>query len=214
VTLPKLHSSYSGFEWHSRFKVSWVSVEDDKLSGQQAPAKRQKMLKKMWELINENCHQTIHELTDTTGISYGVCQILTENLNMHHTAASWQRIHPHDPENHMVCYWQQHGYRSPASLLTALSPCDFALFPKLKMKLRGWPLETVSDIQKESQAVLDSIRENDFHSTSEAWKKTMGSLSTFRRRLLWRRWQPKLSKLSQHFYFNLVRELSNIPHTL
>jgi hypothetical protein len=50
-------------------------------------------------------------------------------------------------------------------------PCDFALFPKLKMKLKGRHFETVSDIQRESQAVLDSIKENDFHSAFEAWKK-------------------------------------------
>jgi hypothetical protein len=32
----------------------------------------------------------IHELSDTLGISYGVCQeVLTENLNMHHTAAEF-----------------------------------------------------------------------------------------------------------------------------
>jgi hypothetical protein len=35
------------------------------------------------------------------------------------------------------------------------SPCDFALFPKLKMKLKGRCFETVSDIQRESQAVLE-----------------------------------------------------------
>jgi hypothetical protein len=29
----------------------------------------------------------------------------------------------------------------------------------------------------------------------------------FPRRLFCRRWQPKLSKLSQYFFFNLVREL-------
>jgi hypothetical protein len=34
------------FEWHSRFKAGRVSVEDDECSGNQAPAKRQKMLKK------------------------------------------------------------------------------------------------------------------------------------------------------------------------
>jgi hypothetical protein len=44
-----------------------------------------------------------------------------------------------------------------------LAPCDFAMFPKLKMKLKGQQFETVSDIQRESQAVLDSIKENDFH---------------------------------------------------
>jgi hypothetical protein len=61
-----------------------------------------------------------------------------------------------------------------------LAPSDFALFPKLKMKLNGRRFETVSDIQR----VLDSIKENDFYSASKAWKKTMGSLYTFPRRLL------------------------------
>jgi hypothetical protein len=49
----------------------------------------------------------------------------------------------------------------PYSLV--LAPCDSALFPKLKIKLKGRRFEAVSDIQRESQAVLDSIKENDFH---------------------------------------------------
>jgi hypothetical protein len=64
-----------------------------------------------------------------------------------------------------------------------LAPCDFAFFPKLKMKLKGRRFETVSDIQRDSQAVLDSIKENDFHGAFEGWKKMMGSLYTFPRRL-------------------------------
>jgi histone-lysine N-methyltransferase SETMAR len=54
---------------------------------------------------------------------------------------------------------------------TDLDPCDFTLFPKLKMKLMGLCFETVSDIQRESLAVLDSIKENYFHAAPEAWKK-------------------------------------------
>jgi hypothetical protein len=54
------------------------------------------------------------------------------------------------------------------SYLPDLAPCDFALFPKFKMNLKG-RFETVSNIQRVSQAVIDSIKENDFHSTSEAW---------------------------------------------
>jgi hypothetical protein len=57
----------------------------------------------------------------------------------------------------------------------------------------------LSDIQRELQAVLDSIKENYFHNVFEAWKKW------------WNRcirshgdcfegWQPKLSKLSQHYF--------------
>jgi hypothetical protein len=64
-----------------------------------------------------------------------------------------------------------------------LAPCDFALFPKLKMKLKGRRFETVSDIRSESQAVLNSIKEHHFHCAFEAWKKTMGLLYMFPRRL-------------------------------
>jgi hypothetical protein len=55
-----------------------------------------------------------------------------------------------------------------------LAPYDFALFPKLKMKLKGRRFETVSDIQRELQVVLNSMKENDFHGAIEAWKKTIG----------------------------------------
>jgi hypothetical protein len=62
-------------------------------------------------------------------------------------------IVPHPP------YWQD------------FNPCDFALFPKLKMKLNGQHFETVPDIQRESQVVLDSIKKNDFHGAFEGRKK-------------------------------------------
>jgi hypothetical protein len=54
-----------------------------------------------------------------------------------------------------------------------LAPSDFTLFPKLKMKLKGRRFETVSGIQRESQAVLDSIKESDFHGAFETWKKQL-----------------------------------------
>jgi hypothetical protein len=52
-----------------------------------------------------------------------------------------------------------------------LAPCDFTLFPKSKVKLKGLRFETVSNIQRESQAVLDRIKDNDFDGASEEWKK-------------------------------------------
>jgi hypothetical protein len=55
--------------------------------------------------------------------------------------------------------------------LPDLAPCDLALFPKFKMKMKGWRFETVSDIQRESQAELDNMKENDFYGAFEAWKK-------------------------------------------
>jgi hypothetical protein len=68
------------FEWHSRFKAGWVSVEDNWRSGQPCTSKTTKNVEKIWELNHKDCRRTIYELTDTTGISYRVCQvILTEN---------------------------------------------------------------------------------------------------------------------------------------
>jgi hypothetical protein len=60
-----------------------VSVEDDECSGRPSTSKMTENVEKIRELNHEDHHRTIHELTDTAGISYGVCQeILRENLNM------------------------------------------------------------------------------------------------------------------------------------
>jgi hypothetical protein len=64
-----------------------------------------------------------------------------------------------------------------------LGPCDFALFPKLKMKLKG-RFETVSDTQRKSQRYLTALKKMTStvllkHGGGE--KKTMGSLNTFPR---------------------------------
>jgi hypothetical protein len=50
-------------------------------------------------------HQPIHELADTVGISYGVCQeILTENLNMRRTAAKFvPQLLTNDQKQRPIC---------------------------------------------------------------------------------------------------------------
>jgi hypothetical protein len=92
------------FEWHSCFKASRVSIEDNKFSGRPSTSKVTENVEKIGELIYEDCLRTIYELAETTGISYRVCQeSLTENLNMCRTAPSSQkRARPHIPENHRV----------------------------------------------------------------------------------------------------------------
>lgn len=43
----------------------------------------------------------------------------------------------------------------------ALAPFDFVLFPKLKLKLKGYCFHTVEEIKKESQAVFYGLQEWD-----------------------------------------------------
>jgi hypothetical protein len=60
------------------------------VEGNQAPAKTTENVKTIQGLIHEDCRQTIHELADKTGISYGVCQeILRESMNMRHITAKF-----------------------------------------------------------------------------------------------------------------------------
>jgi hypothetical protein len=81
-----------------------VSAEDDERSGQPSTSKMTENGEKIRDLIHEDRRRTIYELADTTGISYGVCQILTENLNTRCIApSSQQRAHPHITKNHIVC---------------------------------------------------------------------------------------------------------------
>jgi hypothetical protein len=63
-----------------------VSFEDDKRSERPSTSKTTENIEKIRELIHEERRRTTHELGDTAGISHGVCQILTENLTMHHIA--------------------------------------------------------------------------------------------------------------------------------
>jgi hypothetical protein len=82
-----------------------VSAEDDERSGRPSTSKTIVNVEKITELIHEDRRRTIHELADTAGINYGVCQgILKEHLNMRRIApTSRQRARPHVPEYHTIC---------------------------------------------------------------------------------------------------------------
>jgi len=71
-----------------------------------------------------------------------------------------------------------------------LAPCDFFLFPKMKLKLKGRPFDTTEEIQAESQRVLDTLTETDFQ---EALQK------------LGRRWDRCLQAGGHHFEGNSGR---------
>jgi len=51
------------------------------------------------------------------------------------------------------------------------APSDFFLFPKLKIKFKGRRFQTLEEIQAESQAVLNTLRENDFQGCFKNWQR-------------------------------------------
>ena len=52
-----------------------------------------------------------------------------------------------------------------------LVSCDFFLFPKMKLKLKGRRFYTIEEIQAESQRVLDTLAEKDFQEAFQKWRR-------------------------------------------
>ena len=50
-----------------------------------------------------------------------------------------------------------------------LALCDFFLFPKLKLRMKGRTFDTIEEFQEESQRVLDTIPKRGFQWSFQAW---------------------------------------------
>jgi hypothetical protein len=51
------------------------------------------------------------------------------------------------------------------------TPCDFLLFPKMKVKRKGRRLNTIEEIQAESQRMFDTLTEKDFQEAFQKWRR-------------------------------------------
>jgi hypothetical protein len=52
-----------------------------------------------------------------------------------------------------------------------LAPCDFFLFPKMKLKLKGRRFDTTEEIQAESQRVLGTLTGKDVQEAFQNWRR-------------------------------------------
>jgi transposase len=52
-----------------------------------------------------------------------------------------------------------------------LTPCEFFLFPKMKLQLKGRRFDRLEEIQRESQNVLGTLQEQDFQHMFQQWQR-------------------------------------------
>jgi hypothetical protein len=64
-----------------------------------------------------------------------------------------------------------------------LAPCDFFIFPKMKLKLKGRRFDIIEEIQPESQRALDTDRKG-LPGRVPKTEETVGPVSTCGRELL------------------------------
>jgi hypothetical protein len=51
-----------------------------------------------------------------------------------------------------------------------LAPCDFYVFPKMQVRLKGRHFVSIEDIQAESQQVLNTLTPTDFNECFQKWQ--------------------------------------------
>ena len=77
-------------KWYKHFKEGRTSIEDIERSGLLSTSKNEEIIQKVQKVIHSNHHLTICEVAEEAGISKTTfCEILTENLDMHHVAAKY-----------------------------------------------------------------------------------------------------------------------------
>jgi len=76
------------FLWYKRFKDGRKSVDDEELSGRPSTSTTPENIAKVREAILADRGQTIHDVCEIVGLSYGTVQrILADNLNMRRSFA-------------------------------------------------------------------------------------------------------------------------------
>jgi len=78
------------FLWYKRFKDGRTSVDDDELSGRPSTSTTPENIAKIPEVILADRRQTIDDVCEIVGLSYGTIQrILADNLNMRGISAGF-----------------------------------------------------------------------------------------------------------------------------
>jgi len=92
------------FEWFKRFKDGRKYVEDDKHSGRPPTYTTREMIAKVREVILEDRRQTIHDVCNRNGLTYGPRQrILADELKMRRIAAKFvSLLLKNDQRDHRV----------------------------------------------------------------------------------------------------------------
>jgi hypothetical protein len=73
---------------------------------------------------------------------------------------SWLLHHGNALSDTSFCTWE---FFTKNNVTTVPHPRYFSLFPRLKIKLKVRHIDTIEVIEVESQALLNTLTENDFH---------------------------------------------------
>jgi len=136
------------FLWYKRSKDRQMSVDDDECSGQQSTSTTPENIAKVREVILADRRQTIHDVCEIVGLSYGTVQrILADNLNMRHISARFvPRLLSDDQKAHRISVCselKQQARDNPifiSNVITGDETWVYGYDPETKQQLSQWKL--------------------------------------------------------------------------
>ncbi|EGI67037.1 FLJ37770-like protein [Acromyrmex echinatior] len=143
------------FEWHKRFLESRETLEDDKKSERPILVRTPEMIEKVRDFVANDRNASLKMMEEALNISRETIRTI-----LHEDLEDWSLLHDNAPSHTSLIVRQclarvsvlNHPPYSPD-----LAPCDFSLFPKLKLKLKGRFFDDIPTIQSACTQALEAI---------------------------------------------------------
>jgi len=168
------------FKWHKALKEGRENVEDDPRSGRPISSTNYQNVEVVRAVMAKDRQLSVRMIAEETGLDKSAFhRILTYHLRVQRVltdiAVDWVLHHDNAPAHTALSIREflakenihvlPHPPYSPD-----LAPCDFYLFCKLKLKLKGHHFGTMENIQKVVTDELHILTENDFRYCCDQWK--------------------------------------------
>jgi len=134
------------FLWYKRFKDRQTPVDDDELSGRPSTSTTLENIAKVCEAILADRRQTIHDVCEIVGLSYGTVQrILADSLNMRCISARFVPRLLSDDQKALgvsVCRELKQQARDDPNFISNIITCHetwvYGYDPETKQQLSQW----------------------------------------------------------------------------
>ncbi|PNF43029.1 hypothetical protein B7P43_G08778 [Cryptotermes secundus] len=167
-------------EWYNRFKDGRTSVDSEPRSGRLSTSRNENVIEQVRTLVMEDRRITVRELANEIGVRIGsVHLILTEDFGMRRVSAKFVpkllAMEQKQRRLEMAQDMLDNANSNPNFLNTApyspdTAPCDFWLFSKLKMPLKGTRFESREDIMQNATARLITSPKDAFQKCFQQWR--------------------------------------------
>ncbi|KAG5321417.1 MOS1T transposase, partial [Pseudoatta argentina] len=159
------------FEWHKRFLEGRETLEDDKKSGRPILVRTPEMIEKVRDFVANNRNASLIMIEEALNINSR--ETIRTILHEYRDPDDWSLLHDNAP-SHTSLIVRQCLARNHVSVLNHppyspdLAPCDFSLFPKLKLELKEHFFDDIPTIQSASTQTLEAIPQTELEYAFES----------------------------------------------